>query len=338
MKSFLLAIKRCITDVTFYIGLILILGMLPLAATLGKVPEQLPAGILNLDTSDMSERITERLLQSGFELYTEEEALTRAVKEGQLDCGIIFSEELGKKAAKAALEQDVKVICSPQSLAEELYLGQVSACLFEEIAPYITAGELEQLGIPEEEVLDAYWRRIEQGYLFSFELLTESGLPVPENQKGKDLMTGTLAVLLYILVTMTVITAVHKDMRKLFPKLGKWKSAIHVLLPDLAIRLPMICGAMILGLVLAEPITVGVTETALILPACIYCLLIALTAVAAALVCPDTRVLYLLVFVVLIASVVICPIYIDITVLDPALALAREFTPVYWLWKISLLF
>ena len=73
MKSLLLAVKRCITDVSFCIGLILMMGILPLVAVLGKVPEQLPAGILNLDTSDMSGRITERLLESGFELFTEEE-------------------------------------------------------------------------------------------------------------------------------------------------------------------------------------------------------------------------------------------------------------------------
>lgn len=338
MKSFWLAVKRCVTDIPFYIGLILLLGMLPLVATLGKVPEQLPAGVLNLDTSGMAERITERLLGSGFIRYTEEEQLLQAVEEGRLDCGIIFTEGLGKRAVAGTLEQDVRVICSPQSLAEELYLGQVSACLFEEIAPYITAGELASVGIPETEVLDAYWNMIEQGYSFSFEILTENGLPVPENQKSKDLMTGTLAVLLYILVTMTAVSAVHKDMRKLFPKLGKKKSIVHVLLPDLAIRLPMICVAMILGLLLAEPVTAGAVESALILPACIYCLLIALLAVTVSLLCPDTRVLYLLVFVVLIVSVVICPIYIDITVLDQRLAFVREFTPVYWLWKIRLLF
>ena len=337
MKSLLLAVKRCITDVSFCIGLILMMGILPLVAVLGKVPEQLPAGILNLDTSDMSGRITERLLESGFELFTEEETLIQAVEDGKLDCGFIFSEGLGQKAVKESLEQDVKVICSPQSLAEELYLGQVSACLFEEIAPYITAREVQAFGISEKEVLDAYWKRIERGFAFSFEILTENGLPVMENQKDKDLMTGTLAVLLFILVTMTAITTVHKDMRKLFPKLGKLKSVIHVMLPDLTIRLPIICGATVIGLILAEPITPGTTETALIFPACIYCILTALTAIIVALICPDTRVLYLLVFVVLIASVVICPIYIDITVLNPALALAREFTPVYWLWKIGVL-
>lgn len=338
MRSALLAVKRCMADVPFLIGLILIIGMLPLVATLGQVPEQLPAGILNRDTGAMSKRITKQLLEAGFEQYTEEDLLIRAVEEGELDCGIIFPEGLEEKAIAGELEQDIRVICSPQSLAEELYLGRVSASLFEEIAPYITAAELEPLGIPEEAVLEVYWNMIEEGYSFSFEILTESGLPVPENKKAKDLMTGTLAVLLYILVTMTVITAVHKDMKNLLPKLGRGKSILHVLVPDLAIRLPLILAAMVIGLVLAEPVSVGTSELTLILPACLYSVVLMLTAVASALICPDTRVLYLLVFVVLIASVVICPIYIDITVLDPALALVREFTPVYWLWKISLLF
>lgn len=338
MKSTLLAVKRCLGDIPFLIGLILMIGILPLAATLGEVPEQLPAGVLNLDTSDMAERITARLLENDFIAYTEEKLLFQAVEEGKLDCGIIFPKGLEEKAITGALKQDVQVICSPQSLAEELYLGLVSACLFEEIAPYITAEKLAALNIPQNVVLDAYWDTMEQGYLFSFEILSEDGLPIPENQRAKDLMTGVLAVLLYILITMTVITAVHKDMRNLVPKLGMRKSVTHVLVPDLAIRLPIVCGAMILGLILAEPVTVGAVETDLILPACLYCVALLLTAVVAALICSDTRVLYLLVFVVLVASVVICPLYIDITVLNPAFVWAREFTPIYWLWKIGLLF
>jgi len=57
-----------------------------------------------------------------------------------------------------------------------------------------------------------------------------------------------------------------------------------------------------------------------------------------ALLCSDSRVLYLLLFVVLIAAVVICPIYIDIAVVSPVLGKIRNMIPVYWLWKISLIF
>lgn len=338
MKAWSFALKRCFSDTAFVFVLFMILFLLPLAAILGKVPEQLPAGVLDHDRSELSERVVEQLVQENFVVFEEEESLYRAVEAGELDCGVILPRGLQEIIRTGSVCGDVKVIRSAQSLTEELYMGQVSACLFAEIAPYITAEQLRKFDIPQEEVLDKYHDRLGQGYLFSFEILSQDALPIPENIKAKSLMTGVAAVMSYIVASLAVITVVHKDMRSMLPKLGKKACAKYVMAPSLVIRTLMICTAMVIGIIAAEPLTSGNTETQMILPVCLYTVVIVLVLLSVSLICPDTRILYLLLFVVLTASVVICPIYIDITVLSPVFAQVREFVPVYWLWKICLLF
>ncbi len=338
MKAWTFAVKRCFSDRAFISALLVMLILFPLTASLGKAPSQLPAGVVDKDGSALSKRVVEQLLQDNFVTFEEEEDLYRAVESGQLDCGVIFPAGLQKKIEAKSLDGDIKIIRSAQSLTEELYMGQVSAYLFAEIAPYITAEELQQLDISREEVLEKYHARMRQGYVFSFEILSQDALPIPENIKAKSLMTGVAAVMIYIVASLAVITVVHKDTKSLIPKLGKKACVRHVMFPVLVIRTLMICGATIVGIVAAEPLTSGNREIQMILPVCLYTVLIVLVLLFASLICPDTRVLYLLVFVVLTASVVICPIYIDVTVLSPAFALVREFVPVYWLWKICLIF
>ncbi len=338
MKAWTFAVKRCLSDVAFILALLLILILLPFTASLGKIPAQLPAGVVDRDGSTLSKRVVEQLLQDSFVAFEEEEDLYRAVASGELDCGVILPFGLQGKIEAKSLREDIKVIRSAQSLTEELYMGQVSACLFAEVAPYITAEELQQLDISREEVLVKYHDRMRQGYVFSFEILSQDTLPIPENIKAKSLMTGVVAVMIYIVASLAVITVVHKDTKSLIAKLGKKACVRHVMFPALVIRTLMICGAAIVGIVAAEPLTSGNREIQMILPVCLYTVLIVLVLLFVSLICPDTRILYLLIFVVLTASVVICPIYIDITVLSPAFALVREFVPVYWLWKICLIF
>ncbi len=338
MRQLLFAIKRCFHSVSLLLMMLLLVAILPLAAQLGKVPEQLPAGVLDLDQTPLSQRITNELLGNNFVLYTEEAELLEAVECAEVDCGVVLPEGLATKIADGTVEKQVKVIRSPQSMTAELYLGHVSAGLFSELAPYITANALQQYEIPEEEVLAVYHAMLAEGYAFSFEVLAEDGLPVPENARARSLMIGVTAVLLYIAISTTTVDLIHREARSLLPGIGLKKSICHIFLPGIVVRLALLCLAAAAGLLLSERVTTGFSETELILPACIYCLLIGGVSVVAAGLCRDTRVLYLLLFVVMIAAVVICPIYIDISVVGPVFVRIRNFVPIYWLWKICLIF
>lgn len=338
MKHWLFAGKRCFHSISFPFMIFMIILVLPLTAGLGQVSEQLPAGVVDLDGSVLSKRIVAELAKNGFVCYEAEEGLKEAVGTGKADCGIILPEGLSSMMEQGILGKNIRVICSAQSMAKDMYLGHVSAALFAELAPYITAKELEAFEIPSDEVLKEYHEMLAGGYTFSFELLTAAGLPAPENVHAESLMLGVTAVLLYIAISMTVAELVHKDVKSVALRIGRKQALCSVLLPGITVRLGFLCLATVAGLLFSEPVTEGFQETTLLVPVLLYSLLIAGLSVVLALLCSDSRVLYLLLFVVLIAAVVICPIYIDIAVVSPVLGKIRNLIPVYWLWKISLIF
>jgi len=338
MKHWLFAGKRCLHSISFLIMIGIIIVVLPFAAGLGKVSGQLPAGVVDMDKSVLSQRIVTELSENGFVYYTDEEALTDAIGDGKADCGVVLPKGLSSLMEQGALGNNIRVICSAQSMAKDMYLGHVSAALFAELAPYITAKELEPLDIPMETVLKEYHTMLAEGYAFSFEILTEAGLPVPENVHAESLMLGVTAILLYIAISMTVADVVHKDGSSVKGRIGKKQVICRVVLPGITLRLCLLWIATAAGLLLSEPVTDGFEELTLLVPALVYSLLIVGFSLIVALLCPDSRALYLLLFVVLIAAVVICPIYIDIAIVSPVLAKLRNLIPVYWLWKISLIF
>jgi len=312
--------------------------VLPLAAGLGKVSEQLPAGVVDLDKSALSQRVAAELVKNGLVDYEEEDVLTEAVGNGKADCGVILPKGLASMMEQGTIGKNIRVICSAQTMAKDMYLGHVSATLFAELAPYLTAKALEPYDIPVEEVLEEYHAMLSEGYAFSFELLTEAGLPAPENVHAESLMLGVTAVMLYIAISMTVAELVHKDFKGITVRIGRRKALNRVLVPGITLRLLLLWLATVVGLLLSEPVTDGFREASLILPALMYSLLITGLSLIIALLCPDSRILYLLLFAVLIAAVVLCPIYIDVAPVSPVVEKLRNLIPTYWLWKICLIF
>ena len=300
--------------------------------------EQLPAGVVDMDGSELSRRIVEELQKNGFVCYDDEIILAEAVGNGEADCGVVLPQDLASMVEQGDVRKNIRVICSVQSMAKEMYLGHVSAAVFAELAPYITAKELEPFGIPANEVVEEYHAMLSEGYAFSFELLNEGGLPAPGNVHAESLMLGVTAVLLFIAISMTVAELAHKDMKNVVHRIGKKLALSRVLVPGLMLRLVLLWITTAAGLWISEPITNGFNELSLLIPTLLYGLLICVLSLVLALLCSDSRVLYLLLFVVVVAAVVICPIYIDIAVVSPMLEKLRNLIPVYWLWKICLIF
>ena len=338
MKHWLFAGKRCFHSISFPLMIVIMILVLPLTAGLGRVSEQLPAGVVDMDGSALSQRIVAELIENGFVCFDDVYVLTEAVGNGKADCGVILPEGLTSMMEQGTIGKEIQVICSAQSMAKDMYLGHVSAALFAELAPFITAKELEAYDIPVAAVLEEYHTMLAGGYAFLFEILTEDGIPAPENVHARSLMLGVTAVLLYIAISMTVAELVHKDVKSVAHRIGKKQAFCRVLLPGLILRLCFLWIAAVAGLLISEPITDGFNETTLIVPALLYGLLICVLSLVLAMLCSDSRVLYLLLFVVLIAAVVLCPIYIDIAVISPALEKLRNLIPIYWLWKICLIF
>ncbi|MBR3703928.1 MAG: hypothetical protein IKM11_00350 [Oscillospiraceae bacterium] len=320
MRVLLFALKRALRKISYPILLVLCAGAIFLVSLDAAAPSYPPAGVCGGDGSSAAQRIMSCLTDNGFLLFDDENEMVHQVESGALDCGVTLPDDLLLRLESGEMDGCVRFVTSPLSLIPDRYRSHASAAVFREYAPYIAAAVLEKGGVMREEVLAEYEAMFAKGYAFSFEITTadeESAPPV-----GSDaLVIGTAALLMFAVF----LGAPTDDVRGNLPRrIGAKKMLLMVVLPrELVIAmLAVVAGG--LGLVLA-----GAAQW--VAPFAVYVLLLgALRIVLMAVVGERER--YILLSVILLASLALCPIFTDLTLVMPPLRVVRCILPPYWLW------
>lgn len=292
------------------------------------VEELTNAGFYMPETDPVSTRVAEYLLQNGFVSCQDSQRMYRQVLAGELDCAVVFPEGFAQMIAQGALEGSIVFYVSPSSYAPDLFRNHVAAAVYKEYVPYISAKAFEGTGITETAVLAMYEEMFAQGHVFSFDVLTVSGAAMPEDPQGRSMAMGAAAILLSTVLFALSAETVERTFYPMLGRLGLQKSLKTVLLPQIladALMAAVFGGA---GLAVA-----GFGE--LFFPTCVYALLIATVGLTLTLALPKTKQMYILLPALVIGGVALCPIYIDLGLLLPAVRGIRWLLPAYWLWEVT---
>lgn len=319
MRILIFTVKRVLRSRAFVLMLAVYTAAIFAASLPGAAGNAPPAGVYCADSGAVAGRITDYLTENGFLLCDSEESLRVQVEQGTLDCGIVLPDGLSRRIETGDTEGCVTVISGPLSLMPQLYQSHAAAALYRECAPYIAARQLKEL--PGDELLYEYERRFESGYAFSFELGTGDGAALQET-KDPALLMGTAALLLFVLVMGTGTDAVGRD---LLLRIGTAKALWTVLLPGALVRGIFAAAAGSAGLLLAD-------APQLIAPLAVYTLLLSALGILLEALVPEPRDRYILLAVLLIASLALCPIFGDIAVFSPLLQKLRLLLPPWWFY------
>ena len=320
MRVLLFALKRTMRNFSYPILLALCTVSIFLASLDAAAPAHPPAGVCGGDGGAAAQRIVSCLTDNGFLLFDNEDEMVHQVESGALDCGVILPDDLLLRLESGEMEGCVRFVTSPLSLIPDRYRSHASAAVFREYAPYIAAAALEKGGVPSEEVLAEYEAMFAKGYAFSFEITAVDGESI--QYVGSDaLVIGTAALLLFAVL----LGAPTDDVRGNLPRrLGAKKMLLTVVLPREAVTILLAAAAGGVGLMLAD-------AARWIAPLAVYVLLLGalrLVLMAAA----GERERYILLAVILLASLALCPIFTDLTLVLPPLRVVRCVLPPYWLW------
>ena len=286
-----------------------------------------PAGFYLAETTPSAERIREYLLKNGFVSLDDPEMLLEQVRQGALDCGAIFPEDLTERITQGTLKQSVEFYKAPSSFSPDLYKSHIAAILFREYVPYICASAFAETSVTREEVLAEYEAMFAQGYVFSFDVVTAGHVPEGQIFKNKSMALGATAILLLAALFALAAETADRAVTQLLPRLGLWKSITRVLLPETAVNLAF--AAIFAGGGLA---LTGLTEYWL--PTAVYCVAVWGCGLALYGILWSAKRLYVLLPVLVIAAAALCPIYTDLSLLLPWLDRVRLVIPAYWLWCV----
>jgi len=327
MKYALFALKRSLGRPLFALLLLLCAAAIPLAGMAARTVALPSAGVYSPDDCAETQRITDYLLDNGFLLFDDPTEMARQVETGTLDCAAILPAHLDRRMTDGELEGCVEWIISPTSFAPSLFQSHLSAALYREYAPYLTSPIFEETEVTRDEVFRSYEQMFEEGYAFSFDVLTADGGREPARMKDRSLMLGAASILLCALTLSSCGELMGSQFREMLGRLGLKQTLNELVFPGLLVRTLLIAGAGCAGLLAAGTVDLIPTLT-------VYVFLLTGVGLTLAALLPSTRHLYVLLSVLVICSMALCPIFTDPALFSPTLEAVRVLLPTYWLWLI----
>ena len=332
MRTFFLALKRLLRSVSFPLFCFLIFAAVLGSAFLGDADRMAPAGICSLDDSALSRSVVDRLTAEGFLLYDTEADLRKAAARGEIDAGVILPDGFGQASLHGNSDGAAVFLEAEDAFVPTLYRNQASAAIFAEKAPYLTASALESAGaeIPREEVFSEYRRMMEGGALFSFESVWRGEFPTGE-EGSLSYILGVLSVLLFAGIFVGVVRFSSPKETEPVRRIGAGRAFLTLTLPGLfwetaGFFLSALAAGAVAAL-LGRPLLLSLAG-----PALVYLLLSAGLSAILQTVLRRTEWAYGFLFVTVLLSLLLLPLWADAALLFPVLGKLRPALPTYWLW------
>ena len=327
MTSLRFAVKRLFVTPWFALFWILIL-LVPVMAQRAAAEVAVPAPGYAIEGSadDDAARMAAYLEEAGFVRFASREDLRQAVDEGKADAGVVIPGNISSKLHNNTTENCLVLIKSPNSFLPDLWQEQVSAALFGVYSPYIMADALEGSDLSEEEIFAAFYERFDAGKLFSFDIDSAKGHVEPLTERQNRFFLGALSLLLFAAAFYAAAEPLADETRALSARSGRKAALTHFFLPGAAVRCLLLwlagaCAALLGG------------RPGMVLPVALYVLLLAVFGLVLKAI-PGTAWQGMLCLFLLLLSLALCPIYNDLSLVFPAVAVIRRFLPPYWLWMI----
>lgn len=335
MRYIGLAFKRTVRSVYFPI-LLIIFGVAVFFAPFLGQSESLPtAGLVDLDGGDAADRIVSMLVGNGFELCENEEELRSNIEEGIYDCGAVIPEGIDGMLRSGKLDGVILFMETPTSFAADLYRNHVVSAVYTEYAPYMAASFLTDTVITADEMAETFHEKLSEGLLFTFAIESaDGGDTLPDNRD--ETYTLTFATLfVFAMMMYTACDILRGDVAPLCERIGAKRTLFCAVLPTLAVRAILVIVAYAAAAAALKYVADDGLLWELFVPVAVYTVLISSFAVASAALMRNAGRIQMLSVYIIIATLVLCPVYFDVTSFLPAAEAVRCITPTWWLWMAS---
>lgn len=306
----------------------------------GEEEEEKISIALYAGESEWNRQVAEELLADGgsfsFYLSGSEETLREDVAARRAECGYIFPENLKERLESGNYKRSIALVTAPSTVADKLSSEVVFSGLFSvwgrELLKRFSAS-LEPLRGAElwEELEPLYDKYLENGSTFAFRYETSGGGTFGGPSVKTSLPArGIVSVFVFVMALTAGVTACEDERRGLFSLLSGARREAAVA-ACLAAPVLLSCASGFLGLLAAGEISRAGwgRETALLLAYGAACTLFSW---ALCRLLRNPLLMACLIPFFIIGSLILCPVFVDLSPFIPAAGTAgRLFLPYYYL-------
>ena len=242
---------------------------------------------------------------------------------------MILPASLGENLMNGHVENAVVFISTPTSYVPQLYKNQITAAIFSEYVPYMTAASLAHTEISRDEVVTAYSAMMENGLLFSFRLEEASS---SHGKEADFTLSLSISALLFFTITFHTVSALFSaNLSEISARIGGRHTRAALILPHCCVQLVFLITAAAAGCILYNRQT-GKNMWGVFFALCIYSLLILSFSLFICRFLTRKQWIYSLSFFILLFSVILLPIFTDAALFLPLIRYVRLFLPPCWLF------
>lgn len=338
MIWFRLSFRRLRRSAVFILSMIIMLLGICGGGLCDRAYKGLRAGFIFSGEGDNAERVCDELYKYGFERYYDESEMITAVRLGNLDCAVSFSDDLEERLLSVRLDESFRLYISPLSTAPLMFKEAVCTELLCVSAPHINFPLLEGLAPGSDfhdDILENYrklWER-KDGFSVSFE--TVDGAKAHEAAFSESFVSLIISLFLFVIPLMQGCRKYLNGYRGIKARIGKIDAFRTVFLPEMLITL--ICELIVIatGLPAAALISGNASLFRLLLPSIASALLLCLLDIGIILVMPSADSVQILMIPILLLTLAACPLIIDLSSILPFLRILRPALPTYWLIALT---
>lgn len=332
------ALRRLRSSKGFWISLLLIPVLMAVSLLLFSTPESSPVAGIAFDSDSPSKEalsFASLLEEDGFVLM-EKADLREAVAGGEVDCGFLIPASFPEGGSSPAEESSIRLLVSQRTSLDAFFREKIAARLLSLSAPSLAAGIAEYYGFPgrEDELRERFSDRYKNGELFSFTFESIEGKPAEESGNMlPGLLSGILSLFCFSAFLLSAGSLSPGKNRALVTAMGGNSYFGKLAFPLGILRLCFTFLIAEASLFLIDAFFPGAVP--LYIWASLPWYLPALAGMEAffAAVFPSSGVSLLP--VLFAASLILCPIFLDITVFLPLLEPLRWILPPCWLYLPS---
>lgn len=327
---FLLSAKRSLRRPAFLLSLLLALGAV-FFFTLRGSGESLPdAGIFDEDGSALSEEIVSSLKEKGFSVEKSREELRKKVAGGTYDCGVVLNRGYEEKLLGGDTKGLASFLVSPTSFVPMIFRGHAAGAIFSQVMAVRSAEALKETGIDRNEILSVYKVKSEEQKKFTFTGLIVGEIGSEPLSRAETYFLSAVSLIFFSWIFYSFSGLFSGENKKMSRSVGVEKTLFSLVLPEILFRLAVwLLSVGLVGGILWET---GLIRGKLISAACVFVLFLVPFALCAVGLLGKVERIRVFAFFLLLLSSFLLPIYLDLSLFSPSLALLRCFLPTYWLW------
>lgn len=332
---FYTATKRVLKNPLFLFMLVFLCFCVLFFGSIEKEVTLPKTGVTLTDSDPEAVNLHNRLRDDGFIPYENEAVMCEAIRTGEIAMGVSVKAGLTERMLAGDMEGATKLFCTPTTSFITVTSLRISAHLGDIYAPYMTERMIKNYGITltHEEVREYMDTCYAEDAQFEFVFSDMDGKPLERASYSQSLIFGMLAVLLFCLFALCTCTEKDASYRNLHDRLGTRRAFFSLLLPSYAVKYAVTL-AVTGGACYACHIVYGTDVSALFGRCALYLFfLMGVGALLWASLYYISRV-QLFVMIVAVASLGVCPIFVDIGFLADIPEFARMLLPPYFFYKI----